>query len=66
MSDLSVFAYVKNWIIGLIVDKFILIYFTWFAYTFVNYKYNILLERDDVCLIPLSTFVTYVSMIAKN
>ena len=25
---------------------------------FVNYKYNVLLKRDDVCLIPLSTFVT--------
>ena len=52
MSDLSLFVYVKKWIIGFIVDKFILIYFTWFAYTFVNYKYNILLERGDVCLLP--------------
>ena len=32
--------------------------FTWFVYTFVNYKYNVLLKRDDVCLIPLSTLVT--------
>ena len=32
--------------------------FTWFVYTFVNYKYNVLLKRNDVCLMPLSTFVT--------
>ena len=32
--------------------------FTWFVYTFVNYKYNVLLKRDDACLIALSTFVT--------
>ena len=24
----------------------------------INYKYNVLLKRDDVCLMPLSTFVT--------
>ena len=29
-----------------------------FVYTFVNYKYNVLLKRDNVCLMPLSTFVT--------
>ena len=42
----------------IIVNKLNLIYFTWFVYTFVNYKYNVLLKRDDVCLIPLSTLVT--------
>ena len=41
-----------------IVNKLIIIYFTWFVYTFVNYKYNVLLKRDDVLLMPLSTFVT--------
>ena len=41
-----------------IVNKLNFIYFTWFVYTFVNYKYNVLLKRDDVCLIPLSTLVT--------
>ena len=41
-----------------IVNKLILIYFTWFVYTFfVNYKYNVLLKRNDVCLMPLSTFI---------
>ena len=33
-------------------------YFTWFVYTFVNYKYNVLLNRDDVYLMPLTTLVT--------
>ena len=28
--------------------------FSWFAYTFVNYKYKVLLTRDNVCLIPMS------------
>ena len=41
-----------------IVNKSNFICFTWFVYTFVNYKYNVLLKRDDVCLIPLSTLVT--------
>ena len=41
-----------------IVNKLNFIYFTWFVYTFVNYKYNVLLKRDDMCLIPLSTLVT--------
>ena len=27
-------------------------------FTFVNYKYSVLLKRDDVCLMPLSTLVT--------
>ena len=42
----------------LIVNKLILIYFAWFVHNFVNYKYKILLKRDDVCLMPLSTIVT--------
>ena len=41
-----------------IVNKLNLKYFTWFVYIFVNYKYSVLLKRDDVCLMPLSTFVT--------
>ena len=41
-----------------IVNKLNFIYFTWFIYTFVNYKFNFLLKRDDVCLMPLSTLVT--------
>ena len=41
-----------------IVNKLDFIYFTWFVYTFVNDKYNFLLKRDDVYLMPLSTFVT--------
>ena len=41
-----------------IVNKLNLIYFTWFVYTFVKYKYNVLLKRDDVCLMPLNTFIT--------
>ena len=40
-----------------IVNKLNFRYFTWFVYTFVNYKYNVLLKRD-VCLIPLSTLAT--------
>ena len=58
MNDRSLSAYVKKWIIVFIVNKLSLIYFNWFAYSFVTYKYNFLLKRDDVCLIPLSTFVT--------
>ena len=41
-----------------IVNKLNLIYFTCFVYTFVNYKYKALLKTDDMCLMPLSTFVT--------
>ena len=58
MNDRSLSAYVKEWIIVYIVNKLNFIYFTWFAYTFVNYKYNVLLKIDDVCLMLLSTFVT--------
>ena len=58
MSDLSLYVYVKKWILVFIVNKLILIYFTWFVYTFVNYKYNFFLKRNDVCLMPLSTLVT--------
>ena len=50
-----------------IVNNLILIYFTWFVYTFVNYKYNVLLKRNDVFLMALSTFViSYVSMKGKK
>ena len=44
-----------------IVNKLILIYFTWFVYinTFVNYKYNVFLKRNDACLMPFTTFVTF-------
>ena len=41
-----------------IVNKLNLIYFTWFVYTFVNYRHNVLLKRDDVCLMSLSIFAT--------
>ena len=58
MNDRSLSVCVKKCIIVLIVNKLNLIYFTWFVYTFVSYKYNVLLKRDDVCLIPLSTLVT--------
>ena len=58
MNNLSLSVYVKKRIIVLIVTELILIYFTWFVYAFVNYKHNVLLKRDDVCLMPLSTFVT--------
>ena len=40
-----------------IVNKLILIYFTWFVHDFVNHKYNVLLKRKDVCLMPLNTCV---------
>ena len=33
-------------------------YFTSFVYTFISYTYNVLLKRDDVCLMPLSTLAT--------
>ena len=49
--------YMKKWITVVIVDILFLIYFTWFVHNFVNHKYNVLLKRNDVCLIPLNTFV---------
>ena len=58
MNDRSLSVYVKKWIIVLTVNKSNFTNFTWFVYTFVNCKYNVLLKRDDVCLIPLSTLVT--------
>ena len=57
MNDLSWYVYVKKWIIVVIVNKLILVYFTWFVHNFVNHKYNVLLKRNDVCLMPLNTFV---------
>ena len=58
MIDRSLSVYVKMLMIVFIVYKLNFIYFTWFVYTFVNCKYNVRLKRDDVCLMPLSTFVT--------
>ena len=58
MNDRSLSVYVKNWIIVLSVNKLNFTYFTCFVYNFVNCKYNVLLKRDGVCLIPRSTFVT--------
>ena len=58
MNDHSLSVYVKKWIIVLILNILNFLYFTWFVYTFVNYKGNVILKRDDVCLIPLSTLVT--------
>ena len=58
MTELSLSVYVKKWVIGFIVNQLILIYFAWFVYTFVNYKYNALLKRNDVFLMQLITFVT--------
>ena len=58
MNDHSLSVYVKKWTIVFIVNKLSFIYFTWFVSTFVNYKYNVILKRDAVCLIPLSTLVT--------
>ena len=58
MNDYSLSVSVKKGIIVFIVNELNFIYFTWFVYTFVNYKYNVLLKRDDVCLMPFSTLVT--------
>ena len=58
MIDRSLSVYAKTLMIVFIVYKLNFIYFTWFVYTFVNCKYNVRLKRDDVCLMPLSTFVT--------
>ena len=57
MNDLSLYVYVKKWIIVVIVNKLILIYFTWFVHDFVNHKYNVLLKRNDAFLMLLNTFV---------
>ena len=42
MNDLSLSVYVKKSMIVFVANKLILIYFTWFVYTFVKYKYNVL------------------------
>ena len=47
MNDLSLSVYVKKWINVFIVNKSILIYFTWFVYIFANYKCNILLKINN-------------------
>ena len=58
MKELSLSVYAKK--VNNCVDckKLNSICFSWFVYTFLNYKYNVLLKRDDVCLMLLSTFVT--------
>ena len=58
MNDLGLFVYIKKWVIVFIIIKLILIYFTCFVHNFVNCKYNVLLKRDGVYLVPRSTFVT--------
>ena len=58
MNDRSLSVYVKKRIIVFNLNKLNFIYFAWFVYTFVNCKYNVLLKRDDVCLIPLNTLLT--------
>ena len=50
------YVYVKKWIIVVILKKLISIYFTWLVRT-VNHKYNVLLKRNDACLMPHNTFV---------
>ena len=62
MNDRSLSVYVKKWIIVFIVNKLNFTYFTWFVLTFANYKYDILLKKGDVCLIPLTTWPSHVSM----
>ena len=57
MNNFSWYVYLKKSIIVVIVDKLIYIYFTWFVHNFVNHKYNFLLKRNDMCLMPLNTFV---------
>ena len=57
MNDLSLYVYAKKWTIAAIVIKLILVYFKWFVHNFVNHKYNVLLNRNDVCLMPSNTFV---------
>ena len=57
MNDLSLYVYVKKWIIAATVNNLILVYFTWFVYNFVSHKYNVLLKRNDVCLMPFNIFV---------
>ena len=57
MIDLNLYVYVKKLIIVVIVNKLILTYSTWLVHNFLKHKYNALLKRKDVCLMPLNTFV---------
>ena len=57
MNYLSLYVYVKKWIIVVIVNKLVLVYFTWFVHNFVNHNYNVLLKKNDVCLMPLNICV---------
>ena len=61
LASLLLLSVVNEWpqfISVFIVNKLNSIYFTWFVCTFVNYRHNVLLKKDDVCLMPLSTFAT--------
>ena len=57
MNDLRLYVYVKKLVTVVTVNKSILIYFTCFVHNFVNHKYNVLLKKNDVCLMPLNTFL---------
>ena len=57
MNDLNLYVYGKKWITVVIVNRLILIYFTWFVHNFVNHNTTALLKRNDVCLMSLNTFV---------
>ena len=48
MNDLSSYVDVKEWILVVIVNKLILMYFTWFIHDFVNHKYKI--HKDKRCV----------------
>ena len=41
----------------MVMVKLILIYITWFVHNFVNHKYNVLLKRNDECLMSVNTSV---------
>ena len=56
-KSLSLYVYVKKWIIVVIVNKLILVYFTWLIQNFVNHNRNVLLKRNNVWLMPLNIFV---------
>ena len=46
--------------------QLILIYFTWFVHNFVHHKYNVLLKRNNVCLMPLNTFVCVCVCVSRS
>ena len=57
MNELSLYVYLKKWIIVAIVNKLTLVYFIRFVHNLVNHKYNVLLKKNDVCSIPIKIFV---------